>query len=405
MKKTIAFTSAAFNYVPKVRALCNSIRQHHPEFEVVLALADHLPHDADLSSEPFDRILPIADLDIQDVRRWTFFHTIVELATAIKPFALLKLLDDPEVERVIYFDPDMMLFSRLDDMIEAAEGASIALTPHQTRPEQTRRRVMDNEISSLKHGIYNLGYLLVNNNEEGRRFAQWWANRIYDFCVADIPNGLFTDQRWVDLAPAFFDNVVILKNSRYNVAPWNISTRELQGSRAEGFMVDGQPLGFYHFTGFDSGAHAIMAEVNAPGNESLQELIEFYRHTTEVDKDDRISNTPWAFATYSNGTRIETLHRRIYREREDLREAFQDPFADDGSYSFLKWVTYHGPLEYQELKKISMNHSVRQAAMSGAMAVSSQRHASYLLAKLSRRSRSFVTRGFRYLKRKVGNRK
>ena len=32
MGKTIAFTSAALNYLPKVRKLCASIRTHHPEW-------------------------------------------------------------------------------------------------------------------------------------------------------------------------------------------------------------------------------------------------------------------------------------------------------------------------------------------------------------------------------------
>ncbi|HWV45405.1 MAG TPA: glycosyltransferase, partial [Nitrospira sp.] len=334
MKKTIAFTSAAFNYVPKVRTLCNSMRKHHPEFEIVLALADKVPAGTSWESEPIDRVLPVGDLEIPDLERWTFFHAIVELATAIKPFALLKLLEDPSVERVIYFDPDMMLFSRLDDLLDDVQGASIGLTPHQTKPETTRRRVMDNEISSLKHGVYNLGFLVVNNNAEGRRFARWWADRIYDFCVADIPNGLFTDQRWVDLAPAFFDDVKILKSPRFNVAPWNVSTRELAGDTENGFTVDGEPLGFYHFTGFDSGAHAIMAEVNAPGNDSLRQLIEFYRHETRLDRNDIISNTPWAFGTYDNGLKIDTLHRRIYRSRDDLREVFPSPFSTEGESTY-----------------------------------------------------------------------
>lgn len=355
MKKTVAFTSAAFNYVPKVRTLCNSIRKHHPEFEIALALADKIPKEMSWEKEPFDKILPVEDLGIPDLERWTFFHAIVELATAIKPFALLRLLDDPSVDRVIYFDPDMMLFSRLDDLLEDIQDASIGLTPHQTKPETTLRRVMDNEISSLKHGVYNLGFLVVNNNSEGRRFAQWWADRIYDFCVADIPNGLFTDQRWVDLAPAFFENVSILKNPRFNVAPWNVSTREVAGDTSKGFTVDGEPLGFYHFTGFDSGAHAIMAEVNAPGNNSLQQLIGYYRQETKLDESDTISNTPWAFGSYDNGLKIDTQHRRIYRSRKDLQEAFPSPFSTVGENTFLKWVTVQGPLEYDELKKKMIN--------------------------------------------------
>ena len=34
--KTVVFTCAAINYLPKVRKLFASIREHHPEFELVL---------------------------------------------------------------------------------------------------------------------------------------------------------------------------------------------------------------------------------------------------------------------------------------------------------------------------------------------------------------------------------
>ena len=33
----------------------------------------------------------------------------------------------------------------------------------------------------------------------------WWCQRAYRFNRDDVPNGLFTDQRWMDLVPALFD--------------------------------------------------------------------------------------------------------------------------------------------------------------------------------------------------------
>ena len=57
--KTVVFTSAAINYLPKVRKLCASIRQHHPEWEIVLALADRDGGAVDFSVEPIDEVLPI----------------------------------------------------------------------------------------------------------------------------------------------------------------------------------------------------------------------------------------------------------------------------------------------------------------------------------------------------------
>lgn len=347
MGKTIAFTSAAQNYLPKVRKLFDSLRKHHPEFELVLALADE-PHDSvDFSAEPLDRVIALRDLDIDDRHRWTFFHTIVELSTAIKPYVLRRLLDEPGVDRVFYFDPDMVVFSRLDDMLEALDGANIALTPHVTVPETDLDAIRDNEIAALKHGVYNLGYLGVRPTPEGKRFATWWAERIHHFCVADIPAGLFTDQRWIDLAPAFFDGVHILKSPRFNVATWNLTQRRMAGDLASGFTVNGVPLGFYHFTGFDSGAHRVMMGKNAAGNPAVAQLVQWYSDSARFDDDEPVSRIPWAFGRYTDGSAIPVGHRRLYRARPDLQAAFPDPF-DASAGGLQGWMTTQGPLEHPE---------------------------------------------------------
>ena len=347
--KTVVFTSAATNYLPKVRKLCASIREYHPEWEIVLALPDRDVGAIDILAEPVDEVLGVEQLDIPDRERWIYFHAIVELATAIKPFVLKQLLARPGVDRVLYFDPDMVLFSRLDDLLASLEAGNVALTPHQTRPDVTLDAIRDNEICSLKHGIYNLGFVGVNANPEGRRFASWWADRVYHFCVADIPNGLFTDQRWIDFAPVFFDGVQILKNSRFNVATWNLTTRRLEGSRDAGFTVDGQPLGFYHFTGFDSGAHQIMATKNAAGNASVQALVDWYRDATRFDDLDPASKVTWAYGNYADGSGIPLQHRRLYRLRPDLQAAFPHPFEVAAQGSLKHWMQGQGPLEYPEL--------------------------------------------------------
>lgn len=346
MSEVHVFTSAAFNYIPKVRMLFQSLRRFHPEWKLHLALADELRPGVDLASEPFDEVMPVSDLQIPDWRGWSYCHTIVELATAIKPFMLANLLARPGCSKVIYMDPDTVAFSRLDDIVEALDHASIVLTPHQTKPETSLAAVMDNEISSLKHGIYNLGFVAVAADEIGSSFAQWWSERVYHFCRADIPNGLFTDQRWIDLVPAFFENVAIMRASRHNVATWNVSTRLLSESPSGQYVVDGEPLGFYHFTGFDSGAHAIMAAKNASGNVALHKLVQWYAEETRKLASDPLAKERWAFGAHSDGSAISKAARVVYRERTDLQAAFTDPFDASG---FPTWWETQGRVEFPEL--------------------------------------------------------
>lgn len=346
MKKIHVFTSAAFNYIPKVRMLFESLRKLHPEFVLHLALADQVDRTIDLSSEPFDHVAGVEELGIPNVRQWTFCHRIVELATAIKPFMLQALLEREDCAAVLYMDPDTVAFSRLDDIVKALDTRSIVLTPHLTLPEQSVEAVMDNEISCLKHGIYNLGFVGVKADVQGKEFARWWGDRIYRFCRDDIRNGLFTDQRWIDLVPAFFDNVEILRSTRFNVATWNLRRRTIEGSWAQGFSVNGEPLGFYHFTGFDSGAHKAMADKNARGNPAVMELVQWYLDATRAVSRDPLARVPWAYATFSNGTPISAAQRAIYRDRPDLQRAFPDPFDARG---FPIWWKHQGQHEYPGL--------------------------------------------------------
>ncbi|HXS52294.1 MAG TPA: glycosyl transferase [Usitatibacter sp.] len=343
------FTSAAVNYLPKVRMLCRSIREHHPEATIHLALADERPEWLKPEGEPFDAILELADLGIPHWRPWSFMHNIVELSTAIKPFALRRLLERPDCGKVLYFDPDMVLFSRVDDILATLEASNLALTPHQNKPEKTLEAVLDNEVTSLRMGVFNLGFLGVKGGGEGRRFADWWADRTYAFCRAEVHNGLFTDQKWINFAPIFFDGVAILKSSRHNVATWNLTTRVLSGSLAAGLRVDGEPLSFYHFTGFDSGAHRVMAVKNAAGNAAVQELIAWYERETAASRDDPVNQWPWAYGRFSDGTPVRPHHRWLYRENRDLQLAFPDPYyAGPDRLSLPDWCRTEGRLRFPQ---------------------------------------------------------
>lgn len=342
------FTSAAINYLPKARQLCRSIKQHHPEFKVCLALADEVPESFDLNNEPFDAIIPIADLDIPDLRSWIFRHSLVELCTAIKPFVLRRLLRNQEVGGVLYFDPDMVLFSRLDDLCNELEANSILLTPHITKPEKTIEAIIDNEICALRHGLYNLGFIGVKNSAIGHTFAEWWCERCGHFNFAETENGLFVDQKWIDFVPIFFAGVKILHSPRFNVATWNLTTRKLEGNFKDNFLVDGEPLGFYHFTGFDSGAHESMAGKYQGGNKAVRSLIQWYkRNSVNQNGSDHI---PWAYDRFENEVSITQAHRVIYRRRVDLQKAFRDPFkVVENGHCYYNWFQNQASKEYPEM--------------------------------------------------------
>jgi hypothetical protein len=349
MKQQIhVFTSAACNYLPKARVLACSVRKFHPEWRIHLALADKMCEMPADTPEYFDEIHPASSLEIRDYPAWSFGYTLVEHATAIKPFMLKLLLKRDDCRCVFYLDPDIVLFSPLTDIIDRLDQASVALTPHLTEPESTLEGIVDNEICSLRHGIYNLGFLGVRPVPEGFRFASWWADRVYHFCQDDIPNGLFTDQRWIDLVPAFFRDVAILTSPRHNVATWNISNRNLSGEIPEKLQINGEPLGFYHFTGFDKGAHLLMADKYGSHQALLAQLISWY--IGQCDKQSLSVDFPaeWALSRFENGPPVLPEMRKIYQIRKDLWLAFPDP-TEASAAGFQSWWQNHAATEYPAL--------------------------------------------------------
>ncbi len=340
---TQVYTSVAANYIPKARVLARSVKQFHPDFQFHLVLCDAVPAWFSLSEEPFDSLITLNDLGLQNPKQWIFQHTLVELSTGVKGFALEKLLALPNSAEVLYLDPDIVVLSPLDRLISEFAHASILLTPHLVEPEITREAILDNEFSVLQHGVYNLGFIGVKNSPEGRRFAAWWADRLNHFCFDDIPRGVFTDQRWADLVPAYFSDHRVLRDAVYNVCTWNLTHRQVTGSAPSALLVNGEPIVFYHFSGFDSGAQQGMLDKYGKDMPALYELREWYIAECDRMGQHELSALRWAYGFFENGERILNAHRKLYRERPDLQAAFPDPYSTSGEDgSFWNWFNAHG---------------------------------------------------------------
>jgi hypothetical protein len=288
----------------------------------------------------FDHVVFGRELSLPHFRNWIFKHDIVEASTAVKG-EMLRHVFASGAEKVVYLDPDIAVFSSLDDAIQKLESHSIILTPHQVCPNDSEGLVQDNEMTSLKYGTYNLGFAAVKNDAAGREFADWWARRLYFACYDDIPNGMFTDQRWCDLVPSLFDGVHIERNPGYNVASWNLSTRRVRISAPGDILINESPLKFFHFTKINT-AGDIMIEKNSRDNTEVMEIWNWYKRTL---KDCAISDIPtgyWYYGCFDDGTKISKAARVLFRERADLMKSFEDPFSSEGD-SFLSWLRTEQP--------------------------------------------------------------
>jgi hypothetical protein len=337
------FTSITANYLPKAAALAHSIKRLHPEAVFHLVLSDRMPECSSEITAPFDSIISIDELPIDGLPSWIFKHRVVELCTAVKGMAFQHITARFGAERIYYFDPDIVVFGRLDHLEETLKRHSILLTPHMLVPETDVQAIYDNETCCLRHGVYNLGFLAVRMSGQGRQFIDWWADRLKRLCYDDVPAGLFTDQRWVDLAPAFFDDIAILREPEYNVATWNLTHRVATGRAPYSIEINGRPLRFYHFSGFDNGAQKNMLDRYGAKSPVLYDLRDWYIARCEELGQSTLGKIGCIYSTYRDGQKILDDHRIKYRQSLGVMRAFPDPFdTSDPGKSYLHWYQIHG---------------------------------------------------------------
>jgi hypothetical protein len=344
MKNNIihCFTSINFHYLAKARVLAATLKRHHPDWVFHIAISDKVPpgFEFNLENEPFDKVIWVTDLKIPNLQGWIFKHDVVELCTAVKGPILNKLLDEG-AEKVVYLDPDIAVFGDLSPIVEMLDTHDILLTPHQLAPDDARGAIFDNEICSLKHGIFNLGFVAIANRPEGKRFAKWWGDRLTEFCYDDLASGIFVDQKWCDLAPGFFDDLKVIRDPGYNVASWNLSQRTLAFDAQGNALVNGVPLRFYHFTKLGP-LGDLMTQKYARENTEIYELWACYRRWVEKYKAENFPSGWWRYGHFDNGQKIPKAARVLYRSRADLMSEFPNPYRCSSGHSFFRWYQAHG---------------------------------------------------------------
>ena len=352
MTRIAVYTSFAANYLAKARVLAQSLKTTNPDIDVVAVICDKLPIGVDPACEPFDQIWMIEEYSAQPVKAWIFRHTIMELCTAVKGWGLQRLLT-AGYDFVFYLDPDCWVLEDLSHVIAVLRNEmSVLVVPHTTVPAETDEGIRLIEISSLKHGIYNLGFLLVRNDQNGRRFAAWWAERLHKHCLIRFEDGIFTDQRWFDLACGYFPFIQVGWHKGIDVASWNVGQRSITRAGPNTYLIDGDPLVFYHFSGVGpAGVHRWVREIFAPSDPLAAELEFRYEQLVNQAGQQRFANMQPAYDFYGDGEAVTSADRALYRAKEEEnKRRFPDPYDAGRDAPFRQGESERLNADYNSLR-------------------------------------------------------
>lgn len=321
-------TIIARNYWAHARVLARSVLDHHPDARVTVLVIDLDDRtQACASRERFDVIGPDEiGLDRSELWRMAGIYDVLEISTALKPWLLRRMLErDPSP--VVYLDPDIEVFAPIDEVSSCAAEHGIVLTPHTVSP-MPLDDYGPNEITILQAGTYNLGFIAVGAG--AMDFLDWWAQRLARDCLIAKAEGMFVDQKWVDLVPNYF-GAHVQRDPGWNVAYWNLPARRLERA-PRGYVVDGGPLRFFHYSGFDPDRPDLLSyyqgddpRIRPADYPALAQLCQTYADELILAGHRAWSRVLYPYDRAASGLRLDRRARTIYRRELIAAERAKRP--------------------------------------------------------------------------------
>lgn len=362
-----AFTIVAKNYIGLARILGHSLYKVNPDINFKIFVADEFPQN--VKSLPDNVVISRKVLDYSS-EEWTdmsFKYDLTEFCTSIKPGAF-KYLFAQGYDKVLYFDPDIYIFSSINTILQRLEDYDIVLTP-QIAGIHIDYTGEHPEWAMNVNGIFNLGFCGMRKSLITDKIILWWQKRLKTECFADRSVGNFTDQKWMDWMPGLLSNehLYISHDLGMNMAPWNYFERELfkkDDTLYVRFRTNDNPqhefrLVFIHFAGYDyhkmkQGFIVRKRIENLQEYKDLHLATEIYCKAIANNKDifDEFITLPYTYSSYDNGIPISTFHRRLYHGYSEKYGPVRNPFSTNKE-SFYSMIKKKGMIINDNIDKIS----------------------------------------------------
>jgi len=307
----LAFTICTISHLAQAKTMIDSLVKYNSDYQIVIGLFDKI-NGTDVGFIKNAQLIEINATHIPDFEQLFDRYTVFELSCLAKPyFAHFLFTQNPTLEKLLYFDSDMMIFNKLDSIEATLETSSIVITPHITKPfEQETRPKLRNFLNS---GIYNAGFFGLRRDSETLAFLDWWKKRVWHEGYHNFAEGMFVDQLWLNFVPLFFKNVCLTTHLGYNVAYWNLHERQISLQNNQYWVNQEEPLIFYHFSGYKiSHPHLISVHQEHYTFESRPDIWPVFKEYHEI----LIANRHQDYLGLPNAYRHP---KRFYEKKKGVR--------------------------------------------------------------------------------------
>lgn len=190
-------------------------------------------HIGGLADDPWLAAIVERDADSNlDALRWS-----------LKPIFLSYLLASEAASAVAYVDSDQYFVGDPGILFEFDPETRLRLSPH-WRPIDPGEGGVFHE--QFVDGIFNGGLLVAKKGSND--ILSWWASACAYRCEKAPEEGLFVDQKYLDVVPVYFEGVDIIRHKGINVARWNRRYLERSVDADGRILVEHDPLICVHFS-------------------------------------------------------------------------------------------------------------------------------------------------------------
>lgn len=348
-------TIVAKNYFAHLIIWLNSIMKYEPDSKIVVLVIDI--DSTEISKIEFEfqlnktTVISPSNLSINNPEHFFAKYDILEVSTAIKPYLLEYILKNLAVSKVIFLDPDIVIYNDLSEVWRILDNYSITLTPHIVNPVSASSNMRPNERDYLRLGCANLGFIGVSSLDgEYEKILSWWQNKLYYECTREQESGVFLDQRWADIMPFIFNKVHINRQPDLNVAWWNLSERFISSNK-DIYYVNGIPLTFFHFSGYspdypDRITHHISNLIVSEQPDAIRFLYLNYKKQLLQYGYEEHKKIKYKFDYFPDHTPVSYIFRLCIRKYDPLGKEWNDPLNISDLNCFRHWITepLHGRL-------------------------------------------------------------
>ncbi len=321
---TIAFTICSINYLAQAHTLGESLAVTNPGIRFFVGLVDRLDHvQFDTGKEPRYELLEIHKIGIEGFGEMCGRYNITELNTAVKPFYFSYFWKEfPQAEKLIYFDPDIIVFQPLTALLQQLDTSDAVLTPHVLTPVEDRKT--PNELHHLNTGVYNLGFVAFRKTEAARVFVKWWEDKLRYECLIALCEGLFVDQNWMNFLPVFVPGTYIERHPGYNVAYWNLHERTVSRKQDTYYVNEESELLFFHYSGYDPARPEVLSKYQdrfvLGERPDLHTLFAYYGRRLEANGQEYYRTFPCSYIKPPEVRRYQRVRKWLSAPLEKLAD-------------------------------------------------------------------------------------